>query len=371
MAVVAAIPAFVVAGSGGGVGIAVAGLILAVVVAIVAALAVTAGIVAPLDELSVQVGRAAEGDLNAKLPAASGDEVGGVVAAFSSLLAHWRKFVGQVNDSAAQIAAASNQLGASATKIASNANTAAEQSAGAASTSGGMAQTAGDIAENCNVASVAAAAATEAANTSAYVSMESINSINAIADRVKASSECIGRLGQRSDQIGAIVSTIKDIAAQTNLLALNAAIEAARAGEMGRGFAVVADEVRKLAERTTQATQQISEMIKLIQTETHDAVASMEMGVQEVEKGVAEGARASESICEILGQITELSNEIGKIAAAAEEQRLTTGDISANIQKMSSVVQGSAGEAQAVSSAAAALSRQADQLMQLARNYKL
>jgi len=372
VAVLAAIPAFVVANlSGGSFGIVLGGLFLAIIVATLVAFVLATSITRPLEELAQQIGQVANGNLSAASMVASADEIGAVVAGFATMQANLRKTINQINQSAGQIASASTQLGTSAATIARNANTAAEQSSGAAASTEQMAATAGSIAENCDVATQAANAATEAANTSAYVSMESINSINAIAERVKASSECIGRLGERSDQIGAIVSTIKDIAAQTNLLALNAAIEAARAGEMGRGFAVVADEVRKLAERTTQATQQISEMIKLIQSETQEAVASMEMGVHEVETGVEEGARSSESICEILSQITELSNDISQIAVAAQQQKSATGEISTNVQQISAMVQGSAHEAESVTAAASTLSQQANQLAQLVKNFRL
>ncbi len=274
-----------------------------------------------------------------------------------------------MSQSAQQIASTVNQLSTSAATIVDNALAASERCSSAADASEKMAATAGHIAENCVVASRAASAANEAASVSAYVSMESINSINAIAELVKDSSERIGRLGESSEQIGAIVSTITDIAAQTNLLALNAAIEAARAGEMGRGFAVVADEVRKLAERTTQATQQISEMIKLIQSETQGAVDTMKLAVHEVEKGVEDGARASESICEILGQITELSNDISLIATATQEQKAMTGDISASGQQMSTMVDGSAQEARNVAATATTLSRQTDQLSRLVKGF--
>jgi methyl-accepting chemotaxis protein len=161
--------------------------------------------------------------------------------------------------------------------------------------------------------------------------------MNSIADRVAKTARTIDNLGSRSDQIGAIIGTIEDIADQTNLLALNAAIEAARAGEQGRGFAVVADEVRALAERTTKATKEISTMIKTIQTETKDAVKSMEVGVQEVEKGTMEAARSGEALGKILEQISTVTSQITQIATAAEQQTSTIHEINNNIQIVADV----------------------------------
>ncbi|MBV5336518.1 MAG: methyl-accepting chemotaxis protein, partial [Deltaproteobacteria bacterium] len=117
-----------------------------------------------------------------------------------------------------------------------------------------------------------------------------------IAERVREAATNAEELGSKSNQIGTIVGTIQDIADQTNLLALNAAIEAARAGEQGRGFAVVADEVRALSERTTKATKEIADMIRMVQQETGGAVKAIENGVLEVENGTREASRSGEAL---------------------------------------------------------------------------
>jgi len=178
-------------------------------------------------------------------------------------------------------------------------------------------------------------------------------------------------LGTRSDQIGAIIGTIEDIADQTNLLALNAAIEAARAGEQGRGFAVVADEVRALAERTTRATKEIGEMIKAIQNETKGAVAVMEKGVQQVEAGTSEAAKSGKALQDILEQINNVAMQVNQIATAAEEQTATTREISNNIQQISDVVEMGAKGSLEISGASSNLSKLSVDLQDLVRKFRL
>jgi methyl-accepting chemotaxis protein len=167
------------------------------------------------------------------------------------------------------------------------------------------------------------------------------------------------------------VGTIEDIADQTNLLALNAAIEAARAGDQGRGFAVVADEVRALAERTTKATREIGEMIKAIQKETAGAVSAMNEGVHEVEKGISESVRSSEALSDIMDQVGSLTDQINRIATAAEEQTATTGNINSNMQSVTGMVRQSVAGAEETARAAARLSEQAKCLQALVGRFRL
>jgi methyl-accepting chemotaxis protein len=192
-----------------------------------------------------------------------------------------------------------------------------------------------------------------------------------IAASVQESARTVASLGERSDQIGAIVGTIEDIADQTNLLALNAAIEAARAGEQGRGFAVVADEVRALAERTTRATREIGEMIKTIQGETSGAVGSMELAVREVEKGMESSRKSGEALQHILQAINDVTAQIHQIATAAEEQTAVTGEISSNIIQINEVVLETARGAHETANAAAHLSTLAGDLQQIVGRFRL
>lgn len=181
----------------------------------------------------------------------------------------------------------------------------------------------------------------------------------------------IEALGARSEQIGAIIGTIEDIADQTNLLALNAAIEAARAGDQGRGFAVVADEVRALAERTTKATREIDVMIKAIQCETGEAVQAMEEGVQEVENGAVSSQKSGHALEEILERIGEVSMQINQIATATEEQTATTGEITFNLQQVTEVVHQTARGAEETAGAAAQLAIKAHEMQSLVGQFRL
>jgi methyl-accepting chemotaxis protein len=146
-------------------------------------------------------------------------------------------------------------------------------------------------------------------------------------------------MGTRSEQIGAIVGTIEDIASQTNLLALNAAIEAARAGEHGKGFAVVADEVRKLAERSSAATKEIGELIKGIQQTVADAVAAMNEGSVEVERGVGQANQAGQALTEILSAVREVNRQVAEIANAADRMSGLSSELVEATDTVSAVVE--------------------------------
>lgn len=312
-----------------------------------------------------------EGDLTKRLDYKGRDELGSICTGFNQFVEKLQGIIKQVANSTLQVASAATQLQASAEQIATGAEEVAAQAGTVATAGEEMSATSSDIAMNCMRAAEGSSMASATATSGAAVVDKTVQVMSRIASRVQDTAKTVESLGDRSDQIGAIVSTIEDIADQTNLLALNAAIEAARAGEQGRGFAVVADEVRALAERTTKATREIGEMIKAIQSETKSAVAAMEQGVKEVEQGTNEAAKSGQALEEILEQINAVTMQVSQVATAAEEQTATTTEISNNIHQITDVVQMTASGAQESATAASQLSRTAEELQRLVGQFKL
>jgi methyl-accepting chemotaxis protein len=178
----------------------------------------------------------------------------------------------------------------------------------------------------------------EASQMGAQTVNNTIQAINTIRDRVGQSAEKVQEMGEKSNQISVIVETIDDIASQTNMLALNAAIEAARAGEQGKGFSVVADEVRKLAERSSNATKEIGELIKSIQATVKEAVAAMNEGIGEVEKGVLTASQAGEALQALQQSAAMVAKNAYEAVGVAKTAQKATEELASAIANVSHVV---------------------------------
>jgi methyl-accepting chemotaxis protein len=316
--------------------------ILATILGLLAAAFLTRHFTFRIKKLRDTMGRIADGDLSTQVVIHANDEIGELGISINRMVTSVGTIIASVKETASRVESSANMLNIVCEQIATSTEQMATQTGTIATAGEEMAATSSGIAQNCNMAAESSKQGNDLVMEGVSVVQETVDGMNRISERVKATAATLGSLGSRSDQIGEIVGTIEDIADQTNLLALNAAIEAARAGEQGRGFAVVADEVRALAERTTKATKEIAKMIKAIQNETADAVRSMNEGVNEVERGSADAAKSGTALNEILTQINAITMEVNQIATAAEEQTATTMEITNNIQQISEVVQMSA-----------------------------
>lgn len=313
----------------------------------------------------------ADGDLTPRSTVTTHDELGEISVCFNQVADTLHAVVSQVSGSSHSLSNAAVELRANAEQIANGSDHVAAEAVTVATAGEEMAATSNDIASNCSMAVESANQACRTANSGAAIIQQTVEGMAKIASKVQDSARTVESLGVKSEQIGAIIGTIEDIADQTNLLALNAAIEAARAGEQGRGFAVVADEVRALAERTTRATREIGDMIKSIQAETRNAVLAMQDGVDEVDKGTTDAARSGQALAEILEQVSDVTGQINQIATAAEEQTATTNEISGNMQRITDVVQQTAASSQMTAESAVRLSGLAQELRQVVDRFRL
>ena len=193
----------------------------------------------------------------------------------------------------------------------------AQQITGASTAINEMAVSIEEVSNNAAELAEEANRSVDIANRGSEAVQKSIHGMDTLREQIQETSKRIKRLGESSQEIGDIVELINDIAEQTNILALNAAIQAAMAGEAGRGFAVVADEVQRLAERSGDATRQIEALVKAIQSDTNEAVSSMEASTAEVVSGAQLAQNAGEALEAIENVSTHLAELIGRFSLAA------------------------------------------------------
>ncbi len=312
----------------------------------------------------------AEGDLTVKATV-SEDFTGAIADSINYAIEQLRELVTNVVATAESVAGASNETRAIALRL----NEASEhQSSQISETTEAI----GSIADNLTLMSSdaeelasVAQSSVEVARTGNKVVQNSIAGMNDIREQIQDTAKRIKRLGESSQEIGDIVSLINDIADQTNILALNASIQAAMAGEAGRGFAVVADEIQGLAERSAGATKQIESLVRAIQTDTNETVASMEQTTSEVVRGAELANSAGESLTEIQSTSENLAKLILAISTAAKEQSNLANRASRSMRVISDITEQTLAGSSETGRAIGALAEQAINLRSSVDDFKL
>ncbi|MCW5573076.1 MAG: methyl-accepting chemotaxis protein, partial [Steroidobacteraceae bacterium] len=280
-----------------------------------------------LDELS----SLADGDLTVQATVTE-DITGAIADSINYAIEALRGLVTTINHSSIQLDSAARQTQALSQHLAKASVAQSRQVASASESAGAMAANTEEISGNAERASDVARHSVDVAHKGGDAVRRTIDGMNAIRETIQETSKRIKRLGESSQEIGNIVELINDIAEQTNILALNASIQASMAGDAGRGFAVVADEVQRLAERAALATKQIEVLVRTIQTDTNEAVVSMERSTTDV----VGGALLAENAGAALEEIEQVSNQIASlvqnISGSSRQQASSAQSIARNLQ---------------------------------------
>ncbi|MCB1582358.1 MAG: methyl-accepting chemotaxis protein [Marinicella sp.] len=297
-----------------------------------------------------EMGSLADGDLTVNATV-SEDITGAIADSVNFAIEALRSLVKTINDASQGVASAAQEAQATAMHLAEASEHQATQITNASAAINEIAVSIDEVSKNSLESADVAQRSVLIAHNGAEVVRDTIRGMNNIRTQIQDTSKRIKRLGESSQEIGNIVELINDIAEQTNILALNAAIQAASSGESGRGFAVVADEVQQLAERASSATRQIEGIVKTIQTDTNEAVRSMEQTTSEVVGGARKAEDAGEALTEIETVSNDLAELIQNISEAARQQSVAATNISGTMNVIQEITtQTSAGTQQTAES---------------------
>ena len=312
----------------------------------------------------------AEGDLTQEATVTE-DITGAIADSVNYTVEELRQLVGNVQNTAARVAQTTAQVESTSTELLAASTEQLREIRETGQSVLDMASRINEVSAQAQESSQVARQSLTAAESGLQAVQNAIGGMNSIRDQIQETSKRIKRLGESSQEIGEITELISDITEQTNVLALNAAIQAASAGEAGRGFSVVAEEVQRLAERSGDATRQISALVKAIQTDTQDAVAAMERSTQ----GVVEGAKLSDSAGTALSEIDRVSRRLAdlieQISNSATREAASANVVAGNIQHIFAVTEQTGEGTRSTATQVRELSRMAEELRQSVSRFKI
>jgi len=312
----------------------------------------------------------ADGDLTVNVTVTE-DFTGAIADAMNFTIDQLRSLVATIKKAVVRVSSSAEETQNTATELAQASKNQAQEITGASAAINEMAVSIEQVSANASESTQVAEKSVEMANKGAAVVRNTIKGMDTIREQIQETSKRIKRLGESSQEIGDIVALINDIADQTNILALNAAIQASMAGEAGRGFAVVADEVQRLAERSGNATKQIEALVKTIQTDTNEAVISMESSTAEVVRGAQLAQDAGVALEEIENVSRDLADLIQNISNAARQQAASAGHVSNTMNVIQEITNQTLAGTQATAVSIGTMAELADDLSENVTGFKL
>jgi twitching motility protein PilJ len=319
-----------------------------------------------LDEL----GSLADGDLTVEATVTE-DITGAIADSINYAIEKLRELVATINETAILVDSAAKQTENTAAHMARAAENQALEINAATGSVESMASSIEEVSGNAERSSDVARHSVDVAHKGGEAVRRTIDGMNTIRETIQDTSKRIKRLGESSQEIGNIVELINDIAEQTNILALNASIQASMAGEAGRGFAVVADEVQRLAERSTNATKQIEVLVRTIQSDTNEAVVSMERSTTDVVGGALLAENAGAALDEIEQVSNQIANLVQNISNSAQQQAAAAADVTRRTAKLKEISAQAGKATTATAAAISKLSELASQLRQTVAGFTL
>ena len=341
-------------------------LIIVVVLSVITLVLLLRSIKNSVDTILEGARHIAAGDLRSKIMLDGDDEFAHIAHQFNTMVESMQKMIRKIKATATDVAGSSEELTANANQsaqvtqnVAQSITEVAEAAEKQMSIVTKSSETIDDfqrgleevITNQRHAREQTQATAQKATEGNAFV-QSTVEQMNSIAQTVQQTGEIVGKLGERSKEIGNIVEIISNISGQTNLLALNAAIEAARAGEAGRGFAVVAEEVRKLAEQSGESAKNIADLIRLIQKDTADAVAAIRQGNENVDEGASVVASSGEAFRTVAENFTELGRNISLASDAVDVVSKAKDNMIESLKRVEDITRKAADDTQTISAAA-------------------
>ena len=317
-----------------------------------------------------EVAAAADGDLTIEAEVTE-DATGAVADSFNFMIEQLRDIVYRVQSASNRVNQSAVEIQATATSLAAGSEAQADQIVNTSAAVEEMSLSIQQVSENAATSAIVSEEAQQNARRGSTAVLDTIKGMSRIRSRVQETSQRIRRLGDRSEEVGEIVLLISDISERTSILALNASIQAALAGEHGKSFAVVAKEVERLAIRSNEATKQIETLIRMIQSETAEAVDAMSATTDEVTAGSKLATEAGQRLNDIETVSSKLADLIQSISSAAKQQARGSETIARAMNDISGVTQQTASGTRQATMSLQGLARLAEELNESVGSFKV